>query len=163
MRARTKSPNHGAQVSSPNFLHFSPFQIEPAEFAPERLVLVCSLQVNSHASQRDSAPKSARFSPVVVQSTRESVDWPTFGPLPRLAPACTAHAPWPRTACHVCIMQPRLMQCARQMLHSPTIHHKSLAAFHWALATMQSISPIAFPAAGSFYANVRVLTGQVVR
>jgi hypothetical protein len=31
--------------------------------------------------------------------------------------------PRPRTAYHVCIVQPCLMPCARQMLHLPTIHH----------------------------------------
>ena len=56
--------------------------------------------------------------------TRALIGQPS-GLLPRLAlptPA-PAHEPRPRTAYHVCIMQPRLMQCARQMLHSRTIHH----------------------------------------
>ena len=42
-----------------------------------------------------SAPKSARSSPVEVQSTRESVDWPTFGLFPRLAPTCPLPLPLP--------------------------------------------------------------------
>ena len=65
-----EDPNYEAQVSSRNLFYISlSFQIEPAVFTPERLVLVCSLQVNSHAGRRDSiksAPKSAR-SPMVVQ------------------------------------------------------------------------------------------------
>jgi len=48
--------------------------------------------VNSHAGQRDSikrAPKSGRSSRAVVPSTRESVDWPTFGAFATSRPTCT--------------------------------------------------------------------------
>jgi hypothetical protein len=88
---------------------------------------VRSLQVNRHAGQRDSiknAPKSSRSLSGGRNSrpARALIGQPS-GLCPRLAPPAPAHTPGSRTACHVCILQPRLMQCARQMLHSPTIHH----------------------------------------
>ena len=133
-----EGPNHEAQVSSRNFFYISlSFQIEPAMFTPERLVLVCSLQVNNSIK---SAPKSAR-SPVAVQSARESVDWPTFGLLPRLAP---------RTACHVHIKQPHPMQSSTTVASSVP------------LGTRKNVSN-RLPCGRKFHANVRVLTGQTAR
>jgi hypothetical protein len=55
------------------------------------------------------APPNLPALRVAVQSARESVDWPTSGLLPRLAP---------RTACHVHVKQPHLMQSSTTVASS---------------------------------------------
>jgi hypothetical protein len=105
------------------------FQIEPAEFAPERLVLVCSLQVNSYAGRRDSiksAPKSARSRWQYSRPARALIGQPSG--FCRVSPQ----------ELHAMFILSNLISCS----HPP----QSPVAFHWAL---ERTSPIAFPAAGS--------------